>query len=240
MVVTDEMVEGSSSSLLIDLLESNQNGGLLSPEDVAWADSCLVKYSEIFDDDWSSVKGALLEILGLQPESHDSSAPGSDVSLGETDMEILPSNGARIVQSSVGTDDDDFVPINKETETNNDGSQLFQGDLSETSLRDAFLPHYKEDDDQRMSKPVDSGFEMGFPAYEMEPSTEDIFKVWDLGIPSEEDELVKQLNNALSESSIQSMPSVSDDSGAWKNLKDESLDNLIAGIADLSLNQHAT
>ena len=65
-----------------------------------------------------------------------------------------------------------------------------------------------------------------------------IFRVWDLNIPAEEDDLIKQLNKAIAETetSFQSMPSAFDDSTAWKDLKDEPLDNLIAGIADLSLN----
>ncbi|KAL3644377.1 hypothetical protein CASFOL_012309 [Castilleja foliolosa] len=76
---------------------------------------------------------------------------------------------------------------------------------------------------------------------ELEQSKEDIFKIWDLEIPDEEDiGLIKQLNKALVESSLDPVLSVSDvdddDSKAWKQLeKDESLDDLITGIADLSL-----
>ncbi|KAJ6692780.1 hypothetical protein OIU79_014506 [Salix purpurea] len=101
-----------------------------------------------------------------------------------------------------------------------------------------FSPNYKEDDDFKMSPPVGSGLDLSFSGYDTEPSTEDIFKVWDLDIPDEEDELVKQLNKALSENPAQSTPP-SDDSGVLKDLKEESLDSLINSIADLSLDQHS-
>lgn len=90
-----------------------------------------------------------------------------------------------------------------------------------------------------MSLPVGPGLDMGFTASDTEPSTEDVFKVWDLGIPDEEDELIKQLNKALAENPAQSTPSSSDDPGAGKNLKEESLGILIHGISDLSLDQHS-
>ena len=90
-----------------------------------------------------------------------------------------------------------------------------------------------------MSLPVGPGLVMGFTASDIEPSTEDVFKVWDLGIPDEEDELIKQLNKALTENPAQSTPSSDDDPAAGKNLKEESLDTSIHGISDLSLDQHS-
>ncbi|KAJ6739157.1 hypothetical protein OIU74_004006 [Salix koriyanagi] len=168
-----EMLQGSISSALVDSMESNENRDVLSPEDVAWADSCLVKDPEISGGDWSSLKNVLLEILNLQPESHDASEPGSDDLPRGTGILIHPSNEAENLQSRVVTDD------------------------------------------------------------------EDVFKVWDLGIPDEEDELIKQLNKALAENPAQSTPSSSDDPGAGKKLKEESLDTSIHGISDLSLDQHS-
>jgi hypothetical protein len=90
-----------------------------------------------------------------------------------------------------------------------------------------------------MCLPAGSGLDMGFTASDIEPSTEDIFKVWGSGMEDEEDELIKQLNKALAENPVQSTPSSSDDSGARKDLKEESLDTLTHGIADLSLDQHS-
>jgi hypothetical protein len=56
---------------------------------------------------------------------------------------------------------------------------------------------------------------------------EDIFRVWDLDVPAEDGELVKQLNNALTESSIEFVLSTLNDSRPWKDLEEESVDNLI-------------
>uniref|UniRef100_A0A6N2L6U6 Uncharacterized protein n=1 Tax=Salix viminalis TaxID=40686 RepID=A0A6N2L6U6_SALVM len=237
----NEMVEGSISSILVDSLESNKNGDALSPEDVAWVDSCLVNDREISDGDWSSLK---------DPESHDSSEPGTDDLPRAADVLMVPSDEAVNLQSSVVTDYEvEVATINKELEMKSKGfpineetdvspSQLFQGEFSETSLKHAFSPNYKEDDDFKMSPPVGSGLDLAFSGYDTEPSTEDIFKVWDLDIPDEEDELVKQLNKALSENPAQST-APSDDSGVLKDLKEESLDSLINSIADLSLDQHS-
>ncbi|CAK7329610.1 unnamed protein product [Dovyalis caffra] len=245
----NDMVEGSISSVHVDSLESNQNGDALSLEDVAWVDSCLVKDPEISDGDWSSLKDVLLEILSLQPESHDSSESGIDDLPRGADVLMLPSNEAGNLQSSVVTDNEvatineelqmksNGFPTNEETDVSS--SQIFQGDFSETSLKHAFSSNYKEDDDSKMSLAVDSGLDMGFSASDIEPSTEDIFKVWDLGILDEEDELVKQLNEALCENPAQSTSPSSDDSGVLKDLKEESLNALINGIADLSLDRHS-
>ncbi|KAF2322823.1 hypothetical protein GH714_031102 [Hevea brasiliensis] len=245
MASNDDIVEGSISTLLIDSLRTNQNGDALSPEEIAWVDSCLIKDPEISDGDWSSMKDALIEILGLQPDSHDSSAPGTDSFPGGTDIEMLHSAESGLVKSSGGTDVGS-IKINKETETSNDEfpikeecgnslSQHFQGDLS-VSLSNAFLPNYREEN-KRMSESIDSRLSIGCSTDEIEPSIEDIFRIWDLGIPVEEDEFVKQLNKALSESSDQLIQSRTDDSGAWKDCKEESVDDLIAGIADLSLTE---
>ena len=186
----------------------NENGDALSPEDVAWVDSCFVKDPEISDGDWSSLKDVLLEFLSLQPESHDSSEPGNDDLPRGTGILLHPSNEAENLQSRVVTDHDEVSTIDKEIQTRSNGfpineevdvssSQLFQGDLSETSLEHAFSPNYKEDDDSKMRLPVGSGLDMGFTASDTEPSTEDIFKVWGSGIPDEADKLIKQLNKAL-------------------------------------------
>ncbi|KAB5561380.1 hypothetical protein DKX38_006337 [Salix brachista] len=160
-----EMVQGSISSVLVDSMESNENRDALSPEDVAWADSCLVKDPE------------------FQPESHDSSEPGSNDLPRGTGNLMHPSNEAENLQSRVVTDDEVSV-IDKEIQTRSNGF----------------------------------------------PINEEI---------DEEDELIKQLNNALAENPAQSTPSSSDDPGAGKDLKEESLDTLIHGISDLSLDQHS-
>ncbi|KAK9942756.1 hypothetical protein M0R45_008405 [Rubus argutus] len=156
MDIGDEVMENSIPSLIKDSLDSIQKGKVGSPEDIAWVDSCLIKESDISDDNWDSLKAAVVEILNFQPES-----------------------------------------------------------LSSSSLESIWASW----------------------ASDIEPSTEDIFRVWNLEVPVEEDDFVKQLNNALEDGLPQSLPSSFPDSDVWKNLEETSVDDLVAGIADLSLNQ---
>lgn len=274
MAIRDEMMEGSVSSLIIESLESNQQGDTLSLEDLAWVDSCLIKDPENSDSNWNAVKDALLEIVNLQAEQVSYSASGIDGMSEGTDIEMYhPGKEAETAES--GKNDDDVVPIIVESKTNNDShpvnqkagisfsklfevddtesetkndshsinqktgipfSELFEvNDTVETSDGDPFLPTYKEG--ERGSVSPDLGLDLDPFAVEIEPLSDDIFKVWDLGVPDEEDELITQLKKALAETSSASMPSTIDDSGTWE---DESLDNLIAGVADLSLDSKSS
>ncbi|KAA8546035.1 hypothetical protein F0562_020514 [Nyssa sinensis] len=238
MAVEDDMMESSVSSHILNSVESKQSGDVLSPDDVAWVDSCLIKDSEVSDSNWNSLKDALLEILSSQPESLDSSAAGIDGFSGETDIEILPSSEEAETSEELGRSISDIVLINEEAEENNDDRIInWKSDplRSRTDLVNPFLPNYNED--LKQIEITDSGVDMGFPIFAMELATDDIFRLWDLDIPAEEDELTKQLNKALAQSSSQPIASTFDDSGVQKDLKEESLDDLISGIADLSLNQ---
>ncbi|KAK9905146.1 hypothetical protein M0R45_000482 [Rubus argutus] len=180
MDIGDEVMENSIPSLIKDSLDSIQKGKVGSPEDIAWVDSCLIKESDISDDNWDSLKAAVVEILNFQPESLSSSS---------------------LVREELETTDDD-IPIRENA--NDLQSFTFEGN--------PFLPGYK--DDLEVTENLELGVDMGSWASDIEPSTEDIFRVWNLEVPVEEDDFVKQLNNAL-----------------------EDVDDLVAGIADLSLNQ---
>ncbi|KAL5788721.1 hypothetical protein ACOSP7_005670 [Xanthoceras sorbifolium] len=247
MAVEDDMTEGSISSLIVDSLDSNRSGDVLSSEDLAWVDSCLIKDAEISDSNWNALKDALLEIADSQPESFSYSAVRIESSPEGTDMEILPSSEeAEAARFPVRNDDDD-VSANLKSGKIMDSyqinkkiiSQLLEDDPTETFVADPFLQSYKYG--ERVSEVFDSGLKnYDLLAVEMEPLSDDIFKVWDLGVPAEEDELIKQLKKALVDTSLKSIPSALDDSGASKDFKDDSLDNLIAGIADLSLNPNSS
>ncbi|PRQ24025.1 hypothetical protein RchiOBHm_Chr6g0267851 [Rosa chinensis] len=231
----DEVMENTISSHINDSLESTQKGKVGSPEDIAWVDSCLIKESDISDDNWNSLKAALVEILDSHPESLGSSSGISNELHGETDIEIHP--------SSEETEPNRFS-IREELETLNDDVQTNDNiaiskkayDLQSFTFEgNPFLPGYK--DELGVTENLELGVNKDSWAPEIEPSTEDIFKVWNLEVPEEEDELVKQLNNALEEVLPQSLPSSFADSDAHKNLEETSVNDLIAGIADLSLNQ---
>ncbi|KAK9987946.1 hypothetical protein SO802_028185 [Lithocarpus litseifolius] len=365
-------MESSILSSILNSIQSNERGEGLSPEDIAWVDSCLIKDPESSETNMNSLKDALLEIFISQPELINSSAAVSNGSPEETDVEIRPSSEEADAVQFRGRTDDDLVLINKETKTKGDdlpinlkndtlpsltyggssflltntegleesgssGSKLDLGsstyelepsnvddmvlaneeekpkgddlpiklgnntlqsltyggnsflltqteglkesgnsaskldlgsltnelepsnvddmvlsneedktkgdDLpiklknntlqSLTFERNPFLPTYTED--LKESGRTESMLDLGSSAYDVEPSTEDIFRVWDLDIPAEDGELVKQLNKALTDNSFELTPSTLNDSGAWKDLEEQSFDSLIAGISDLSL-----
>ncbi|KAI3447994.1 hypothetical protein Pfo_004659 [Paulownia fortunei] len=206
---------------------------MLSPEDVAWADSCLTKDPEVLDSGWDSMKDALLETLSTQSNS---SAHEKDKFSEGPKMEIFPSGEEtgdvhNLVKSDISTAD------SSEGAEPSSGDQLTYEKTddfwSRHNMEDVFLPSYSDSlIDLGTSDPE---VDLVVQAFQMDQSTEDIFKVWDLDIPPEEDDLIKQLKKALVESSLEPTTSVSDHSEAWKGLNDESLDDIISGIADLSL-----
>ena len=339
MDVEEGAMESSVLSSILNSIESNERGEGLSPEDIAWVDSCLIKDPESSETNMNSLKDALLEIFISQPELINSSAAVSNGSPEETDVEILPSSEEADAVQFRGRTDDDLVLINKETRTKGDdlpinlknntlpsltyggnsflltnteglkesgsqskldlgsstyelepsnvddmvlsneaektkgddlpiklgnntlqsltyggnsflltnteglkesgssASKLDLGSLTHelepsnvedmvlsneeektkgddlsiklknntlqslTFERNPFLPTYTEG--LKESGRTESMLDLGSSAYDVEPSTEDIFRVWDLDIPAEDGELVKQLNKALTESSIE-------------------------------------
>ncbi|XP_050365843.1 uncharacterized protein LOC126784420 [Argentina anserina] len=235
MDVGDEVKEDTIPILISGSLASIQTGKAGSPEDIAWVDSCLIKESDISDDHWNSLKAALIDILNSHPVTLGSSSGASNGSHQETDTEIHHSSEETeptqiAIREQLKAIDDDAhrnndIPISK------DANDL----LSFTFQGNPFLPGYN--DDLGVTENFDLGVSMDSWAHEIEPSTQDIFRVWNLEVPEEEDELVKQLNSALEEGLPQSLPSNFPDSDAWKNLEETSVDDLVAGIADLSLNQ---
>ncbi|KAM1348682.1 hypothetical protein ACFX2I_002907 [Malus domestica] len=240
MDVGDEVREGTIQSLIMDSLESIKKGEVLSLEDNAWVDSCLINEFDVFDDNWDSLKGALKEILNSQPpESLSSSALVTDGLPGGTDIEVLPSRERaeteqlrrRIRNAVLGigeeaerSDEDDDGDMPTDEDTNYLQSSTFTGN--------PFLPGYK--DDPRMTENPELGADISSSLSEMEPSTKDIFRVWDLDVPAEEDDLVKQLTKALEESLPQPVASTFDDSDVWKSMKVDSVDDLLT-MASASL-----
>lgn len=153
--------------------------------------------------------------------------------------------------------------IRRANETSTD--EILEDELAGTTMSsstfqgDPFLPTYNEDlkptyEMEHASENVFQVWDLDSATDEMEEAASDnIFKVWDLDIPVEEGELVKQLKKALLENSLKTTaPSVFDDSEKGKDLLKEGsldvliadkdlnegpLDDLIAGIAELSLNK---
>lgn len=234
MAVEDDNVEGSISSAFLALMDSKQNEDLLSAEDVAWIDSCLIKDPEILESSWDSLNDALLEVLDFHPDFTNHSSMESDESIVEDDIEILTPSKISVYEcnESSGRTVEDLISMDKEEidgeSTPSDNSPSLRG-----SLRNALQPNFQEFPEERRND--DS--ELNVEATETELSSAEIFKVWDLDVPDEEDNFAKELNKALGGSSIQPSPSHLESSIARKDSKDDMVENLVAGIADLSLEQ---
>lgn len=235
----------SSSSFIRDSQGPDEKRDMLSPEDIAWVDSCLIKEPEISDGNWSSMKDALLEVLTSQPGLYNSPASVSDRRPTESNFVMLTSReGAEADQSlEMGEEIQDFTrtanatsPIKEEAESSNGNFQTKDIDdlQSLAFVGNPFLPSYTNG--LKETQTIKSGSDLSLSVDEIEPSSKDIFRVWDLDIPAEENELDKQLNKILEESDLQSEPSAFDDSSAGKDLKEKSLDDVIAAISEISLN----
>lgn len=228
MAVDDDMKDDSVSPLDLNSIDGNESGDVLSPEDVAWADSCLIGDLAILDQGMDSLKHVLLDTF---PSETIFSAVMRDDS--PQDTRISPT----IEEAGIsGIADDtiyDFFPTN---EQEGDTSRLINYKDTDTfwsgiNLENVFSPTYNED--TRLVEASDSEVDSEFPTFVEDYLDDHIFKVWDLDIPDEEDGLVKQLNKALVESLVDSTPPASENAEV---LVDKLLDDVISGLDDLSLN----
>lgn len=221
-------MEVDISSLCLNSVGSNQSTGVssdvVSPQDVAWADSCLItdEISENGWKPWNYQQDALIMILGSKSDS--SAAKLEDFSPYSREV-----GASQILDART----DDVLMSDEEAESFS-GDQVVDDNTtisrSRFNLKNVFLPTYNE----KLRDLGTKGFEdFKFRGLMTEESTGDIFKVWNLDVPAEEDEFDRQLNKAVSESFLEPTPSVSDDSEC---LKGGYIDDIISGIADLSLN----
>ncbi|XP_060168496.1 uncharacterized protein LOC132599230 isoform X1 [Lycium barbarum] len=198
----DDMNDGnvSVSSLDLNPIGSNESGYVPpSPEDVAWADSCLINDLAISDHGVDYLKHALPDAFTI-------------FSAVMRDESPQQSRIFRTVEETGISGIVDDTIYDKDTES------FWSRIISE----DDFSPAYNED--LRLVEASD--FEV-----DSENLDDDIFKVWELDIPDEEDMLVKLLNKALAGDLT---PSGSENLGV---VDDKLLDDIIAGLGDLSLNQ---
>ncbi|CAI0375089.1 unnamed protein product, partial [Linum tenue] len=124
MAVNEDPAEGSIPSISLESLVSTQNGDAFSTEDIAWADSCLVKDPDISAGDWSSINDALLQVLSLAPKSQGSlsGAMNDNGCVGGTDdFEMLPPDDAVVIEQPSPSSDDHYrVTIGDEPNLNID------------------------------------------------------------------------------------------------------------------------
>ena len=246
--VDDEMKEDPVYPLLLDSLNTNLNEEPLAPEEVAWADSCLNNDVDSTETDWNSVQDALLEILSSQLGEPDFAATES---AGQTASdEILCSRlNVESLGFRAGSDEDEDLIDGDTGEAESLGSSEGEEEYDDDDLmvgngkarargkgrvKSIFQPHYTEDNVKEESPDLDLGSSL--ITDELEPSSEDLFKVWDLEIPEEEDEFTKELNKALSEIPSPA-ESNADASTSLEEFVNVSVDDVIAGLGDLSLEQ---
>nr|GMD50436.1 uncharacterized protein LOC109154002 [Ipomoea batatas]GME06486.1 uncharacterized protein LOC109154002 [Ipomoea batatas]GME10467.1 uncharacterized protein LOC109154002 [Ipomoea batatas] len=132
--------------------------------------------------------------------------------------------------------DYDQISLSNEQEGNifdshqiNESTNTFS---SKFDSENVFLPTYNEN--QRIFV-TDDPEDSNFPAFLEDLPAENIFKVWELDIPDEEDELIGKVKKAIAQRSLQPVASVSEDSPSSRGWNDQSLDDIISGIADMSL-----
>ncbi|KAK4378200.1 hypothetical protein RND71_000062 [Anisodus tanguticus] len=217
----DDMKDGSVSVSPLDLNSIGSNAsGTPSPEDVAWADSCLINDLSILEHGMDSFKHALPNTSTIfSAEMRDDSPQESRIfsTIEETGI-------SGILDDTIC----DVSPINEQEwhttrhQINNKDADSFWSRI--INSEDDFFSTYNED--LRLVETSNS-------EVDLENLDEYIFKVWEFDIPDEEDELVKQLNKALAGSSPDSTPSASENLGVL--LDDKLLDDIISGLGDLSL-----
>lgn len=236
----DNMVEDSSLSLTVNPAKSKQNGDVPSVEDVTWADSCLVN-TEQSDPDWTLLLDALAEAFSTRSDEKPANpASERDALAGEVEIAIARTSKETEPLVSVETTAFDYasIPAENKLAKNKLEKNSDQSDAPplETKFENLFLPTYNES-----VKEFDDFFaeiDSGFPVYAMEQRNESIFKEWDIDIPDVEDELTKQLGGILSGGNISQADSSSiDDTRAWDASRGQSVDDLVAGFIDLSIDE---
>ncbi|KAH9611541.1 hypothetical protein KSS87_007630 [Heliosperma pusillum] len=246
-IINDDMNEDTVHSSRLDSLASNISEARLSRNDLAWADSCLNDDLAVPSNttDWSSIKDVLLEILSSQAGPADFVAAQNDThfSIGE-DLNVHD-YVAGLSFGRESDDDEDLVDVIGDIE-NIEISDDDEGNLITASKRgiartrrrieNVFRPNYSEDMVNVDNN--DTGTDLSLTTQEiLDTLSEDIFKVWDLGISEEQDDFTKQLDKAFSEFPPPIQPNP-DDSTVWEDGTRVSMNDLVSGMGDLSLNKN--
>lgn len=154
----------------------------------------------------------------------------------DIDIDMLLSNNVE-EPTFPSRDSDDFL-MNETGITLEDSQNHDDIDTSQflSLSKNPFLPTYKEEVEGKEN--IQTGFSHELSEIGSEPPINNIFRVWDLNLPPVEDELVEQLNVALSENPVESAPSMDSNLSVLKDFKEDLLDDLINSISDLSLEQN--
>ncbi|XP_066327310.1 uncharacterized protein [Miscanthus floridulus] len=210
---------------ILEAIKSNKNVVELSPEEAAWADSCFVQTSELSDDDWGAMRSALLDALEKPTESPDDISESAHNAISEAKLHSLPaeniSEHGDIHMEQINNTDDDQDGIEA-----CEMADVIRGAEEHSKQMDSYVA---EAGDELASSEV----------LEQTQSTGSIFKVWDLEVPFSDDdgelELIKDLKKLLKDSLPEDVyPTLPPDDAA-KPLSQISIDELVAGLSDLSI-----
>lgn len=239
-IVDDDVMEVSVYSLLPGSPYNSPSAMAVLPADLAWADSCLNEDMDGFSMDWSSMKDVLMEIVSSQTGSLNSSSTESGrqstycefLLSGENvtnPFDIRSEKDGNLIVDDMG--DAEYIQVSEDDE---EGIVLGtqKGTVRGRSrLGSVFQPNCTEDIGKM--EHLGSGLDLSLTTYEVEHSSEEIFKVWDLGT-SDELHVFSELNEAFGD-----VPQIQyDGSTLWKDSTNVSIDDLIASVGHLSLTQH--
>ncbi|KAK3157939.1 hypothetical protein QOZ80_2AG0130520 [Eleusine coracana subsp. coracana] len=231
----EEQLEASESDdflpALLEAINSNEKAVELPPVEAAWADSCLVKTSELSDDDWGAMKNALLDALEKPMESL-------------YDQEAIQAISERKPHSIHAENVSKPEDVHMEQRSNSDDDKDSIEDCEIAGVIRGADEHGRQMDSYA-AKPENGDELVSFEVLEETESRDSIFKVWDLELSFSDDdgdlELIKVLKKLLDDKEKETSPEAafppppSDD--AMKPLSQISMDELVAGLSDLSIQQ---
>ncbi|VFQ64196.1 unnamed protein product [Cuscuta campestris] len=229
--------EEQCSALALRLFYSEHDGNC-SAEDLEWADSCLSPNHELSTGGLDLFRNSFASLGIHQGSKQESSMDENGEFCPADDRNMFVHSGKgrgspllRLITASDDLTNEqdmgnriDYDPSSVTTDTPN----------SKFNLENVFLPTYNEN--QRAIVTADPELDSIFPAFFMEDQPADnIFKVWEIDIPDEEDELIGHVKKALAECSSEPEGSVPEGSEMSVGLNDRFLDDLILRFDDMSL-----
>lgn len=231
----EEQLESSESDdvfpAILESIKSNEKAVEISHEEAAWADSCFVQTSELSDDDWGGMRKALLDALEKPMESpYDASEVVHDQGI-HANSEAEPHS---LHVEEVSQHDD----VHMEQRDNSDDDKYSTEACEVADVIRGADEHGKQMDGYA-AKPEDADELASSEVLEQAESRDSIFKVWDLEVSFSDDEgeleLIKDLKKLLKDNPPEAAyPPPSDTAKALSQIN---IDELVAGLNDLSLQQ---
>ncbi|KAL5213141.1 hypothetical protein ABZP36_023988 [Zizania latifolia] len=212
---------------ILESIKSNEKPFEPSPEEAAWADSCFVQTSELSVCDWGAMRKALLNALEKPP--YDTSEVVHD----QGTHAILEAKPHSLYAENISQHDDVYMEQkdngdDTDTAEASEAANVIRGTNEHGNQMDGYTAK-SEDGDELASSEV----------LEQTESREDIFKVWDLDLSLSDDEdeleLIKNLKELLKDNPQKSK--YPPPSGTTMTLSQITIDDLVAGLSDLSLQQ---